>query len=100
MIARREAQPVMTRLQNAKKQLSEAMVALESAASKAINLSHEASVSENPSQIAGQKAASADLSALVEEVTIIEAKLGEAVAMIASVDSNTVGSDKTNGGDI
>ena len=90
----------MTRLQNAKKQLSEAMVALESAASKAINLSHEASVSENPSRIAGQKAASADLSALVEEVTIIEAKLGEAVAMIASVDSNTVGSDKTNGGDI
>ena len=90
----------MTRLQNAKKQLSEAMAALESAASKAINLSHEASASANPSQIVGQKAAGADLSALVEEVSIIEAKLGEAVAMIASIDSNTVGSGKANGGDM
>ena len=98
-MVRREIRFVMTRLQNAKKQLSEAMAALESAASKAINLSHEASAAENPSQIVGQKAVSADLSALVEEVTIIEAKLGEAVAMIASVDSSMVGSGKDNGGD-
>tara|TARA_B100001057_G_scaffold327658_1_gene327928 strand:+ start:899 stop:1162 length:264 start_codon:yes stop_codon:yes gene_type:complete len=85
----------MTRLQNAKKQLNEAMVALESAATMAIKVSHEASAPANPSQVV----AGADLSALVDEVSIIEAKLSEAVAMIASVDPRTVGSGKANVGD-
>ena len=89
----------MTRLQSAKKQLSEAMAALESAASMAINVSYEASASVNPSQVVGRKVAGADLSSLVDEVSIIEAKLSEAVAMIASVDSRTVGSGKANLGD-
>ena len=89
----------MTRLQNAKKQLSEAMAALESVASMAINVSDEASASADPSPVVGQNVASAELSALVDEVSIIEAKLSDAVAMIASVDSRTVGSGKVNVGD-
>ena len=89
----------MTRLKNAKKQLSEAMAALESAASKVIKAAQEGNASANPSQMVGQKVAGADLSALVEEVSIIEAKLSEAVALIASVDSSTVGSSNTIGGD-
>ena len=96
---RREIRPVMTRLQNAQKQLNEAMAALESAASEAINVSHEGSASANPSQMAGQKVYGADLSALVDEVSIIEAKLSEAVAMIASVDSSTVRPGDAIGGD-
>ncbi|MDC3234834.1 hypothetical protein OBB02_02185 [Candidatus Puniceispirillum sp.] len=89
----------MTRLQNAKKQLSEAIAALESAASMVFNVAHETSASANPSHGVGQKVAGADLSALVEEVSIIEAKLSEAVSMIASVDSSTVRSGKAIGGD-
>ena len=89
----------MTRLQNAKKQLSEAMAALESAASRVINVAHETSASANPSQMVVQKFAGADLSALVEEISIIEAKLSEAVAMIASVDSSTVRPGDAIGGD-
>ena len=87
----------MTRLQNAKKQLSEAMAALESAATNAINVSQEVSASANSSQMVDQTVAGADLSALIDEVNIIEAKLSEAVAMIASVDTSTVRSNKTNG---
>ena len=89
----------MTRLQNAKKQLSEAMAALESAATNAINVSQEVSASANSSQMVDQTVAGADLSALIDEVNIIEAKLSEAVAMIASVETSTVRSNKTNGGD-
>ena len=89
----------MTRLQNAKKQLSEAMAALESAASRVINVAHKTSASANPSQMVVQKFAGADLSALVEEISIIEAKLSEAVAMIASVDSSTVRPGDAIGGD-
>ena len=89
----------MTRLQNAKKQLSEAMAALESAATSAINVSQEVSAPANSSQMVDQTVAGADLPALIDEVNIIEAKLSEAVAMIASVDTSTVRSNKTNGGD-
>ena len=76
----------MTRLQNAKKQLNEALAALESAALHAINESREAGSSARPSQLDGQISADADLSALVDEVSMIEAKLSDAIAMIASVD--------------
>ena len=47
----------------------------------------------------GQKVAGADLSALVDEVSLIEAKLSEAIAMIASVDPHAIGSDKAKVGD-
>ena len=89
----------MTRLQNAKKQLSEAMAALESAATAVSNVSQKVSASAKSSQMVDQKVAGADLLALIDEVTIIEAKLNDAVAMIASVDSSMVGSGKANGGD-
>ena len=89
----------MTRLQNAKKQLNEAMAALESAASKAINISQEASAFTNPSQTGGQKVAGTNLSALVDEVSIIEAKLSEAVDMIASMEPDLFGSGTIKDGD-
>ena len=89
----------MTRLQNAKNDLVEALAALESAASQAIKASNEANTFASPSRVGAQTAAGSDLSTLVDEVSIIEAKLSEAVAMIAKVDSGTVGSGKPNGGD-
>ena len=89
----------MTRLQNAKNDLVKALAALESAASQAINASYESNTVAGPSQMGAQTAAGADLSTLVDEVSIIEAKLSEAVAMIAKVDAGTVGSGKANGGD-
>ena len=85
----------MKRLQNAKNDLVKALAALESAASQAINASYESNTVAN----LPQTAAGADLSTLVDEVSIIEAKLSEAVAMIAKVDAGTVGSGKANGGD-
>ena len=80
----------MTRLQNAKNQLSEALAALESAASHAICVSSEASAPANSSQIVTQTAVDTDLSVLVDEVRIIETKLSQAMTMIASVESGLV----------
>ena len=80
----------MTRLQNAKNELIEALAALESAASQATTVSYEANTVASPSQMGAQKVAGANLSALVEEVSIIEAKLGQAMTMIASVKSGAV----------
>ena len=68
----------MTRLQNAQEQLSDALTALESAAEQAFS-------STGLSQTHGQKNLDRDFSELVDEVSIIEAKLGEAIAMIESV---------------
>ena len=89
----------MTRLQNAKNQLTEALAALESAASQAITVSNKANAAVSPSQIDVQTAASTDLSALVEEVSFIEAKLSQAMTMIASVESGTVSPSKFNDGE-
>ena len=89
----------MTRLQNAKKQLIEALAALESAASREMKVSSEASASASQLEMRGQTVAGADLSALVEEVSVIEAKLNEAISMVASVESSTVGSGTVNDGD-
>ena len=76
----------MTRLQNAKKQLSEALALLESAASQATKASHECERISKP-QISDQTVAiDNDLSALVDEINIIEAKLSQAMAMITSLD--------------
>ena len=80
----------MTRLQNAKNQLSEALAALESAASQAICVSSETSALASSSQIVTQTAVDTDLSMLVDEVGIIEAKLSQAMTMIASVELDAV----------
>ena len=87
---RRESLSVMTRLQNAKNQLSEALAALESAASHAICVSSEASASANSSQFVTQTAVDTDLSGLVDEVRIIETKLSQAMTMIASVECGAI----------
>ena len=89
----------MTRLQNAKNQLTEALEALESAASQAIAVSDKANVAESQPQIDGRTVGGADLSTLVEEVSIIEAKLSQAMTMITSVDSGAVRSRATKDGD-
>ena len=89
----------MTRLQNAKNQLIEALAALESAASQATTRIREASALPDPSQMGAQTPAGADLSALVDEVSIIEAKLSQAMTMIASVDSGAVRPGTVNDGD-
>ena len=85
----------MTRLQNAKNELIEALAALESAASQATTVSFEANAVPSPSQTV----AGADLSALVDEVSIIEAKLSQAMTMIASVESGSLRSSTINDGD-
>ena len=80
----------MTRLQNAKNQLSEALAALESAASQAVCQSAEANALASSSQIGAEVAVDADLSVFVNEVRIIEAKLSQAMTMIASLDLDAV----------
>ena len=79
----------MTRLQDAKKQLSEALAALESAASQASNRSYQTDVKASSSQKVGEAGVGADLSALVDEVSIIESKLNEAIDLIAMLDAGS-----------
>ena len=76
----------MTRLQNAQKQLSEALADLESAVSAMSN------TSETPSKIVEQNVAHVDQSTLLDEVSIIEAKLNEAIAIITKIEADTIGS--------
>jgi len=66
----------MTRLQNAEKQLSDALASLESALKAA-------SPALSPVGCAPTK----DLSGLVDEVSQIEAKLGAAIAIVAAIDA-------------
>ena len=89
----------MTRLQNAKNQLSEALTALESAASQAICVSAEASALASSSQIGAQAAVDADLSVFVDEVRVIETKLSQAMTMIASVELGAVSPGTSNDGE-
>ena len=89
----------MTRLQNAKNQLIEALAALESAASQTNAVSNKANAGLSPSQMGAQKVAGADLSGLVEEVSIIEAKLSQAMTMIATVESGAFRPRTVNDGD-
>jgi division protein CdvB (Snf7/Vps24/ESCRT-III family) len=77
---KREIRPAMTRLQNAQEQLSDALTVLESAADQAF-------ASTRLSQTQGQKNLDSEVSELVNEVSLIEAKLGEAIAMIATIES-------------
>ena len=68
----------MTRLQNAEKQLSDALVALESAVESSIEASATSAIAATPS--------TANFAALIDEVSRIEAKLGEAMQVIADID--------------
>jgi hypothetical protein len=69
----------MTRLQNAEKQLSDALAALESAVESSIEASASSAIVATPSKV--------DFDVLIDEVSGIEAKLGEAMQVIANVDA-------------
>ena len=69
----------MTRLQNAEKQLGDALAALESAVESSIEASASSAIAPAPSR--------ADFAALIDEVSGIEAKLGEAMQVIADIDA-------------
>ena len=69
----------MTRLQNAEKELSDALAALESTVGSSIDASASSANVANPSK--------ADFAALIDEISVIEAKLGEAMQMIADIDA-------------
>ena len=69
----------MTRLQNAEKQLSDALAALESAVESSIEASASSAIEAIPSK--------ADFAVLIDEVSGIEAKLGEAMRVIADIDA-------------
>ena len=89
----------MTRLQNAKNQLIEALAALESAASQSIATSKKVNAELSPPQMGAQTVVGVDPTALLEEVIIIEAKLSQAMTMIASVESGAVGARAIKDGD-
>lgn len=80
----------MTRLQNAEKQLSDALGALESAVESSIEASASSAIALTPS--------TADFAALIDEVSGIEAKLGEAMQVIADIDAAQTNAG--NAGDI
>ena len=80
----------MTRLQNAEKQLSDALAALESAVESSIEASASSAIAATPSK--------ADFAALIDEVSGIEAKLGEAMQVIADIDAAQTSA--ANAGDI
>ena len=69
----------MTRLQNAEKQLNDALLALESAVGLSIEVSASSAIAATPSK--------ADFVALIDEVSGIEAKLDEAMQVIADIDA-------------
>ena len=69
----------MTRLQNAEKQLRDALAALELAVESAIEASASSAIAATSSK--------ANFAALIDEVSGIEAKLGEAMQVIADIDA-------------
>ena len=69
----------MTRLQNAEKQLGDALAALESAVESSIEASASSAIAETSSK--------AHFAALIDEVSGIEAKLGEAMQVIGDIDA-------------
>ena len=69
----------MTRLQNAEKQLSDALVALESTVESSIEAAASIAIAATPSK--------SDYAALIDEVSGIEAKLGKAMQVIADIDA-------------
>ncbi|MDC0648947.1 hypothetical protein OAQ37_00350 [Alphaproteobacteria bacterium] len=80
----------MTRLQNAEKQLGDALAELESAVEKSIEAPALSSIATTPSK--------ANFAALIDEVSGIEAKLGEAMKVIADIDAAQTSA--ANAGDI
>ena len=79
----------MTRLQNAEKQLGDALVALESAVESSIEASASSAIAATSSK--------ADFAALIDEVSGIEAKLGEAIQVIADIDAAQTSSANAGG---
>jgi hypothetical protein len=69
----------MTRLQNAEKQLSDGLAALESAVESLIEASASSAILAASSK--------ADFGVLIDEVSGIEAKLGEVMQVIADIDA-------------
>ena len=80
----------MTRLQNAEKQLGDALAALESAVESSIEASASSAIAATSSK--------ADFAALSDEVSGIEAKRGEAMQVIADIDAAQTSA--ANAGDI
>ena len=80
----------MPLLQNAEKQLSDALAALESAVESSIEASASSAIAATSSK--------ADFAALIDEVSGIEAKLGEAMQVIADIDAAQTSA--ANAGDI
>jgi len=80
----------MTRLQNAEKQLGDALAALVSAVESSIEASASSAIAATYSK--------ADFAALIDEVSGIEAKLGEAMQVIADIDAAQTSA--ANAGDI
>jgi hypothetical protein len=80
----------MTRLQNAEKQLGDALAALESAVESSIEASASSAIAATSSK--------ADFAALIDEVSGIEAKLGEAMQVIADIDTAQISA--ANAGDM
>ena len=80
----------MTRLQNSEKQLGDALAALESAVESSIEASASSAIAATSSK--------ADFAALIDEVSGIEAKLSEAMQVIADIDAAQTSA--ANAGDI
>ena len=80
----------MTRLRNAEKQLSDALTALESAVESSIDASASSAIVATPSKT--------DFAALIDEISGIEAKLGEAMQVIGGIDA--VQRSAANAGDM
>ena len=69
----------MRRLQKAEKELSDALAALESTVDSSSEASASSAIVATPSKV--------DFDVLIDEVSGIEAKLGEAMQMIADIDA-------------
>ena len=80
----------MTRLQNAEKQLGDALAALKSAVESSIEASASSAIAATCSK--------ADFAALIDEVSGIEAKLSEAMQVIADIDTAQISA--ANAGDM
>ena len=77
-------------MQNAQKQLGDALAALESAV--------ESSIEASASSAFAATSSKADFAALIDDVSGIEAKLGEAMQVIADIDAAQTSA--ANAGDI
>ena len=69
----------MTRLQNAEKQLSDALATLESAVESSVAASASSAIAATPPKV--------DFVELIDEISSIETKLGQAMQVIADIDA-------------